>query len=61
MCYNNLILIMPTTNTVRTTLSAKSSPLTTSQARPALEYSKQDLTAIKHINVNLTGLPTGTI
>ena len=61
MCFNNLILISLTTNTVKATLSAKSSPLTISQARPTIEYSKQDLTALKHKHVNLSGLPTGTI
>ena len=61
MCFNNLILISPTTNRVKAILRAKSSPLTISQARPAIEYSKQDLISLKHNHVNLTELPTGTI
>ena len=52
---------MPTTNTVKATLRAISSPLTNSQARPIIEYSKQDLITLKHKHVNLTGLPAGTI
>ena len=61
MCFNNLLLISPTTNTVKATLSPKSSPLAISQARQKIEYSKQDLITLKHKHVNLTGLPTGKI
>ena len=59
MCFNNLILISSTTNTVKATLRAKWSPLTISQTRPTIEYSKQDRIAPKHKHVNLTRLPTG--
>ena len=61
MCFNNLIKILTTTNTIKTTLRAKSPPLTNSQARSKIEFSKQDLTVLKHKHVNLTGLPVGTI
>ena len=55
------MLILTTIKTVKATLSAKISPLTFSQARPTIEYSKQDIIALKHKHVNLNGLPTGTI
>ena len=61
MHFKNLILNLHITNTVKSTLSAKSSPLTISQARPTIEYCKQDLIALKHKHVNLTGLPNRTI
>ena len=31
------------------------------QARPKIQYSKQDLITLRHKHVNLTGLPAGTI
>ena len=61
MCFNNLIVILPITNRVKATFSAKSSPLTISQARPTTEYCKQDLILLKHKHANLTGLPTQTV
>ena len=61
MCFSNLIQIFPNTHVIKTTDKAESLPSTINQAKPKLEYSKQDLTAMRHNNVNLTGLPTGTI
>ena len=52
---------MSTTNTVKATLNAKRSPLTISQVKPTIKYSKQCFIALKHKHVNLMGLPTGTI
>ena len=61
MCFSNLIRIFPTTHATETTDKTKGSPFTITQARPKIDYSKQDLTASRHNNVNLTGLPADTI
>ena len=61
MCFSNLIQIFPNTHVIKTTDKAKGLPSTINEAKPKLEYSKQDLIALGHSNVNLTGLPTGTI
>ena len=36
-------------------------PLTNSQERPKIEYSKQGLITLRHRHENLTGLSAGTI
>ena len=61
MCLSNLIQILPTTQVIKTTDKIESPPFINNQDRPALEYSKQELPALRHNSVNLTGLPTGTI
>ena len=61
MCLSNLIQILPTTQVIKTTDKIESPPFINNQEKPTLEYSKQELHALRHNNVNLTGLPTGTI
>ena len=61
MCFSNLIQIFPTTHAVKATDRTEGPPFTINQTRPKIEYSKQDLIALRHNNVNLTGLPAGTL
>ena len=61
MCFSNLIQIFPTTHAIKATDKTESPLFTINQARSKIGYSKQDLTALRHNNVNLTGLPAGTI
>ena len=60
MCFSSLIQIFPT-NTMKTTGRTDSSPSTINQARPKIEYSKQDLMTLRHKHINLIGLPAGTL
>ena len=60
MCLSNLIQILPTTQVTKTTDKIERPPFINNQGRPAMEYSKQELLALRHNNVNLTRLPTGT-
>ena len=61
MCLSNLIQIFPTNQVTKTTDKIERPPFINNQDRPAMEYSKQELLALRHNNVNLTRLPTGTI
>ena len=61
MWFSKLIQIVPTTHVIKTTDKAEGLPSTINQAKPKIEYNKQGLIALRHNNVNLTGLPTGTI
>ena len=61
MCFSNLIQILPTTHAVKTTDKIEGLASTIHQAKPKIEYSKQDLITVRHNNVNLTVLPAGTI
>ena len=46
---------------IKTTDKAEGLPSTINEAKPKIEYSKQDLIALRHNSVNLTGLSIGTI
>ena len=61
MCLSNLIQILPTTQVTKTTDKIERPPFTNNHDRPAMEYSKEELLALRHNNVNLTRLPTGTV
>ena len=63
MCFSSLIQIFPSTHAIKAPDRTKGPPFTINlnQARPKIEYSKQDLIALRHNHVNLTGLPAGTI
>ena len=60
MCFSNLIQIFPT-NTIKATDRTDSPPSKINQARPKIEYTKQDLITLRHKHVDLTVLPAGTI
>ena len=61
MCFSNLIQIFSTTHVIKATDQTEGPLFTVNQARPKIEFSKQDLITLRHNNVNLTGLPAGTI
>ena len=56
MCLSSLIQIFLTTEVIRTTDKTEGPPFTINQVRPKIEYSRQDLIALRQNNVNLTGL-----